>query len=498
MSFSSASQLAEDAGEASGDLFGATLERTLYQGTSHLMPPSLKRELTTFSAMALVVANMIGTGIFTTTGFLAGDLGRSSLVLAIWVVGGIVAVAGCLVYAELGINLPRSGGEYVYLREAWGPVWGFVSGWVSFFAGFSAPIAAGGLAFAAYLSYFYPSLSPSSSGGVLHSGISWIHLGNGQLLAIGVIGVFAVVNILGLGLAANLQNMLTLLKIGVLSAFLALAFLIGNGNWHHFAQPAVRTSPDDLVLQFAVSLTFVMFAYSGWNAATYVAEEIKSPERSLPLALVGGTLLVIVFYLACNVAFIYALPLERLKGVLPVGAEAARVLFRGRGGAIFSGMMAAALLSCISAMVIVGPRVYYAMARDGCFFRSAARVHERFQTPVVAVLFQTAATAAMIITGTFEALIYYIGFMLVLFAALATAGIFKLRKRPNWRKLPAVDRFFPLVPAIFLVASCGMLISTIRLRPTESFFGLLTVCFGAGVYWWTFLRSGNGRKVGGS
>jgi len=459
------------------------------------MPPSLKRELTTFSAMALVVANMIGTGIFTTTGFLAGDLGRSSLVLAIWVVGGIVAVAGCLVYAELGINLPRSGGEYVYLREAWGPVWGFISGWVSFLAGFSAPIAAGGLAFAAYLSYFFPSLSPSSSGALLRSGVGWIHLGNGQILAVAVIGVFAVVNIVGLRLAANIQNMLTLLKIGVLSVFLGLAFVVGHGNWQHFSQTAVRTSPHDLALQFAVSLTFVMFAYSGWNAATYVAEEIRNPERSLPLALVGGTLLVIVFYLACNVAFIYAIPLEKLKGVLPVGSEAARVLFVGRGGAIFSGMMAAALLSCISAMVIVGPRVYYAMAQDGCFFGSAARVHPRFHTPVFAILFQTVATAALIITGTFEALIYYVGFMLVLFAALATAGIFKLRKRHHWRKLPAVDRFFPLVPAVFLVASFGMLISTIRFRPTESFLGLLTVCCGAGLYWWTSLRSRNGRRV---
>ena len=459
------------------------------------MPASLKRELTTFSAMALVVANMIGTGIFTTTGFLATDLGRSSLVLAIWVVGGIVALAGCLVYAELSINLPRSGGEYVYLREAWGPVWGFVSGWVSFFAGFSAPIAAGGLAFAAYLSYFFPSLSPASPNAFLHSGIAWIHLGDGQLLAIGVIAIFGIVNILGLRLAANLQNLLTLLKIAVLSAFLSLAFIVGHGNWHHFAQPAVRASSHDLVLQFAVSLTFVMFAYSGWNAATYVAEEIQTPERSLPRALVGGTLLVIVFYLACNVAFIYALPLERLKGVLPVGAEAARVLFVGRGGAIFSGMMAAALLSCISAMVIVGPRVYYAMAQDGCFFRSAVRVHPRFQTPVVAVLFQTAATIAMIVTGTFEALIYYIGFMLVLFAALATAGIFRLRKRPNWQKLPALDRFFPLVPAIFLIASSGMLISTVQLRPTESFLGLLTVCCGAALYWWTSHRDGNRRRV---
>ncbi|HZT71623.1 MAG TPA: amino acid permease [Terriglobia bacterium] len=459
------------------------------------MPPSLKRELTTFSAMALVVANMIGTGIFTTTGFLAGDLGRTSLVLGVWLVGGVLALAGCLVYAELGVNIPRSGGEYVYLREAWGPVWGFLSGWVSFFAGFSAPIAAGALAIAAYLSYFFPSLSPNSSVALLRSGLSWIHLGNGQLLAIGVIAAFTVINILGLGLAAGLQNILTALKIGVLSVFLLLAFMIGRGDWHHFAQATVRTSPHDLALQFAVSLTFVMFAYSGWNAATYVAEEIQTPQRSLPRALVGGTLIVIVFYLACNVAFIYALPLGKLKGVLPVGSEAARALFEGRGGAIFSGMMAAALLSCISAMVIVGPRVYYAMAQDGCFFRSAARVHQRFQTPVVAVLFQALATIVMIVTGTFEALIYYIGFMLVLFAALATAGLFRLRKRANWQRLPAVNCLFPLVPAVFLVASCGMLISTIRLRPTESFLGLLTVSCGAGIYWWTSHRNSNRRRV---
>lgn len=459
------------------------------------MQPSLKRELTTFSATALVIANMIGTGIFTTTGFLAGDLGQTSLVLGVWIVGGVVALAGCLVYAELSVNLPRSGGEYVYLREAWGPIWGFVSGWVSFFAGFSAPIAAGGLAFAAYLSYFVPSLSPSSPNAFLHSGVQWIHLGNGQLLAIGVILFFAVVNIIGLSLAANLQNVLTLVKIGVLTAFLSLAFVVGNGDWHHFVQPTMRINSHDIALQFALSLTFVMFAYSGWNAATYVAEEIQSPERSLPLALIGGTVIVIVFYVACNVAFIYALPLGALKGVLPVGSEAARSLFEGRGGAIFSGMMAAALLSCISAMMIVGPRVYYAMAQDGGFFSSAARVHPRFRTPAVAVLFQTLVTIAMIITGTFEALIYYIGFMLVLFAAVATAGIFRLRRRQGWRKLPAVNHFFPLIPVVFLVASSGMLFSTIRLRPTESFMGLLTVACGAGLYWWTFRKSRNRRKV---
>lgn len=447
------------------------------------MPPTLRRELTVVSATALVVSNMIGTGIFTTTGFLASDLGNVALALGIWILGGIVAMAGCLVYAELGVNFPRSGGEYVYLREAWGPGWGFLSGWVSFFAGFSAPIAAGALAFSAYLSYFFPSLAPAAATPIA-SGFGWLHLGNGQLLAIGILIVFAGVNILGIKQAANVQNLLTLLKLAVLAGFLILAFSIGQGHWHHFAENATRTSTHSLWLQFAVSLTFVMFAYSGWNAATYVAEEIQSPERTLPLVMVIGTALVAVLYVACNVAFIYALPLQDLKGVLAVGSKTAQALFQGSGGAIFSGMMAAALLSCVSAMMIVGPRVYYAMAQDGCFFSAAARIHPRRRTPIAAILFQTAASAVLIATGTFEALIYYIGFLLVLFAAVATAGIFHLRKRPGWKKLRAVDYCYPLVPWVFLLAGAGMLISTIQLRPRESFWGLATVALGAAFYWW--------------
>lgn len=458
----------------------------LWQGKEYQVSTSLRRELTIFSATALVVANMIGTGIFTTTGFLAADLGRSSLVLGVWIAGGVVALAGCLVYAELAVNLPRSGGEYVYLREAWGPTWGFLSGWVSFFAGFSAPIAAGALAFSAFLSYFFPSLSPAAPGRLQ---FHWVHFGNGQLLAVGVVTAFALINIGGLGAAAKLQNLLTGLKLLVLAGFLALTFSVGRGDWNHFALSTARTSSSNLALQFPVALIFVMFAYSGWNAATYVAEETQAPQRTLPLALVSGTLIVIVLYLACNVAFIYALPLEALKGVLPVGAEAARSLFPGRGGAIFSGMMAAALLSCISAMVIVGPRVYYAMAQDGCFFASAARVHWRWQTPFVAVIFQTVAAVLMILTGTFEALIYYIGFMLVLFAAVATAGIFRLRMRKNWQKLAAVNCCYPLVPAVFLIASVGMLLSTIQVRPTPALLGFATVTCGAFLYWWRFRSS---------
>ncbi len=450
------------------------------------MPPSLRRELTFTSATAIVVANMIGTGIFTTTGFLAGDLGRPIFVLAIWLAGAIVAVCGALCYAELGVNFPRSGGDYVYLREAWGPAWGFLSGWVSFFAGFSAPIAVAAMAFSEYLAFFFPSLAvasaPNGSSALLHG----LHTGNGQWLAIGIITFFAAVNILGLRLAANLQNILTGLKLGVLGVFLALAFFLGKGSLAHFQELTARTSTHSVAAQFAVSLIFVMFAYSGWNAATYVAEEIKTPEKTLPAALVSGTLLVGALYMALNAAFIYALPLASLKGVVRVGGVAAGALFGAKGGGIFSAIMAIGLLSCVSAMVIVGPRVYYAMAQDGCFFRAAKELHPRRGTPVQAILAQTSATAIMIVTGTFEGLIYYIGFALILFAALATAGMVRLRGRPEWKRSAAVNWAYPLVPALFILASTWMLGYTAALRPRESLLGLATILAGALLYQWRF------------
>lgn len=450
------------------------------------MQPTLRRELTFTSAAAIVVSNMIGTGIFTTTGFLAGDLGRPWLVLGIWLVGAMVALAGCLCYAELGINFPRSGGEYVYVREAWGPAWGFLSGWVSFFAGFSAPIAAAALAFSEYLAYFFPRLSVTSPTETPYAFLPWIHAGSGQWVAAGIVILFAGINILGLRLAAQLQNVLTALKISILGAFLILAVTVGKGSAEHFSLGATRTSHHSLAAQFAVSLIFVMFAYSGWNAATYVLEEMKTPERTLPAALVAGTLVVAAFYLALNAVYLYALPLENMKGVVRIGATAAAALFGPRGGGAFSAVMAVGLLSCVSAMVIVGPRVYYAMAQDGCFFPGAARLHPIRHTPVQAITYQSVATVAMILTGTFEGLIYYIGFALILFAAMATAGMIRLRLRADWKRLPSVSRGYPVVPAVFLIASVWMLCYTAALRPKESVLGLLTVVCGGLLYRWRF------------
>jgi APA family basic amino acid/polyamine antiporter len=450
-------------------------------------PPTLRRGLTLVSATALVVSNMIGTGIFTTTGFLAGDLGRPSLVLAIWLVGAVMVIAGCLSYAELGINFPRSGGEYVYLREAWGPSWGFVSGWVSFFAGFAAPVALSAMAFAEYLSTFVPMLRVSGDRRLF---LGFLNHSPGALLAVGLILGLALVNILGVSLAAKLQSGLSATTLAVLALFLLLAFSVGAGDWHNLAIEAARTSRHGVGTQFAASLVFVMFAYSGWNAATYVAEEMKDPERTLPRALLCGAAIVALFYFSLNVAFIYALPLESLKGVVAVGATAAQALFGVQVGGFFIGVMALALFGCVSAMSLVGPRIYYAMARDGCFFPDAARVHPRWRTPVRAILYQAVASSLLALTGTFEALMVYVGFALVLFTTIAAAGIFRLRKRPDWKRLPAVSWAYPLVPLLFITSSGWMLISTLAFRPKASLLGLLTIACGGLFYRWRFHKAG--------
>jgi APA family basic amino acid/polyamine antiporter len=450
------------------------------------MTAPLRRVLTVTSASALVISNMIGTGIFTTTGFLAGDLGRPLLVMGIWVVGGIVALAGCFSYAELGMNIPRAGGEYAYLREAWGPGWAFLSGWISFFAGFSAPIAATALAFSEYLRHYFPALS-SRSVPIQH--LRWLHIGDAELVSIGVIFFFAAINMLGLQGAAKLQNFLTALKLGIIAVFLVAAFALGDGDWAHFHMATARSSNHAMGAQFAVSLIFVMFAYSGWNAASYVAEEIKDAQRILPLALGLGTGLVALLYVALNVAFVYALPLGAMKGVVAVGAATSEALFGARIGNFFSAAMAGALLSSISAMSVVGPRVYYAMGRDGCFPAGAAEVHPRWGTPVKAIAYQAIASAVMVLTGTFEALIYYIGFSLILFAALAVAGLWRLRRRPGFRPLRVVSWAYPAIPLVFILMSLWMLTWTFLLRPTTSALGLATILCGAIFYRWRFRGS---------
>jgi basic amino acid/polyamine antiporter, APA family len=441
----------------------------------------LLRQLGVVSAAALVVSNMIGTGIFTTSGFLAGDLGEPGLVLGIWIVGALCALAGAFCYSELGVNFPSSGGEYVYLTNAFGPSWGFMTGWISFVAGFSAPIATSALAFSEYLGYFLPALRIENAIYKMSFGSWSIVVGGGQLAASSLIVFLTVLNVVGVQRSARFQTVFTSLKVAVIVALIVLGFLAGQGSWDHFSQSAVRTSTTPILAQFGISLFWIYGSYSGWNAATYIAEELRKPERTLPMALTAGTIMVAMLYFALNAVFIYALPLEEMKGQIAIGTIAARKLFGPEIAGLFGALMAAGLVSTVNAMVTVGPRVYYAMAKNRAFFAAAAKVHPRWHTPVNAIVAQGIVSVLMTFIP-FGLLFVYIAVTLNLFAGLAVASIFVFRRRPNWQRLPVVSFAFPLVPGFFLIVSAWMYYVGITNQPVVTLATGLTVGLGALIY----------------
>jgi APA family basic amino acid/polyamine antiporter len=442
--------------------------------------PGLLRQLGFFSATALVISNMIGTGIFATTGFMAGDLGSPKLILILWLVGAVFALAGALCYSELGINFPSSGGEYVYLTRAYGPTWGFMTGWVSFFAGFSAPIATAALAFAYYLGHFFPSLQQSAAHTV-GSGFFSLTLGGAQAAASVLVLSFTILNCFGVGRTAKVQNVLTSTKILVILSFIVAGLLWGKGNWENFSITTARTSTVALPAQFVISLLWMMFAYSGWNAATYVAEELRRPERILPAALAVGTALVTALFLGLNVIYIYSTPLAQMKGVVAVGQVSASNLFGPQVAGIFSALMAVSIMSTVNAEVTIGPRVYYAMAKNKAFFKVAETVHPRWHTPVVAILCQGACAMLMTLTS-FPQLLTYIGFSLTSFTALSVASLFVFRKRPGWQRLRAVSFCYPLIPVAYLLVGTAMIVYGVIWQPKASLAALATIGAGAAIY----------------
>ena len=439
--------------------------------------PALLRQIGLTSGTALVISNMVGTGIFTTTGFLAGDLGDLSLVLGIWIAGAICALAGAFCYSELGINFPSSGGEYVYLTEAIGPAAGFMVGWISFVAGFSGPIALAALAFAEYVGYFFPVVKMENA----HVLFAGLRVGPGQLVACSLVALFTILNMFGVGRIAKLQNVLTGIKLTVIIGFIILGFTVGHGNWANFSQNAVRTSTMNIPTQFSISLIFIYLAYSGWNAATYVAEEVQNPERTLPLALTIGTLIVTVLFVGLNLVFIYAQPLEQMKGVVAIGTLSASHLFGPEISGIFGFLMAVSLMATVNAMVTIGPRVYYAMAKNKAFFPAAAVVHEKWRTPVNAILMQGAFTILMTL-GDFKNLIFYIGFLLNAFSVIAVACLFIFRKRAGWQKVGVVSFAWPLIPVFYILVGSWIAFQGILMNPTISLACLGTVAVGAVAY----------------
>jgi APA family basic amino acid/polyamine antiporter len=405
-------------------------------------------------------------------------LGDPDLIFWIYVVGGVSAFIGAMCYAELGINFPSSGGEYVYLTRAFGPTWGFMTGWASFFAGFSAPIAAAALAFSEYLGHFFPVLQEGNARVIFGSGDYALRFGGAQIVACVLVGLFTVLNVFGLQRAARVQNFLTGLKVAVLVAFIVLGFAIGSGSTAHFSQLATRDGATPLAEQFAISLVWVYVAYSGWNAATYVAEELRRPSHTLPLALGIGTVWVTALYLALNAVFVYATPLEEMKNIEAVGSFAASHLFGPVGAGVFAGLMAMSLMSTVNAMVTIGPRVYFAMARNGAFPAVASKVHPKFHTPVAAILAQAVCTMLMTLTP-FPQLVLYIGMTLNIFTVMSVLSIFFFRKREGWQKLRAVSFAYPAFPVLFAVVGIWMTYQGVVLKPWIALATLLTLATGA-------------------
>ncbi len=423
---------------------------------------TFKRTLGLRPLFFVVVANMIGTGIFTTSGFMMSDLGHPMAVLACWAVGGLLAVCGGLCYAELGTRFPVTGGEYVFLRETFGPHWAFLSGWTSLLVGFSAPVAAAAMAFALHLQ------------GVVGTDVP------PEALAIIAIVLMTTVHGGAVVAGARVQVVLTGIKVILIGGFIIAGFSMGKGDVAHFSMTASR---GEVTLSgFATSLVFVSFAYTGWNAAVYLGGEAKQPTRNLPRAILFGVAAVVAIYLLLNGVFIYALTPSALAGHPDTGRLAAHALFGPRLGGGFALAIALFLLSTIGAMTMTGPRVIVAMARDGAFFAPFAKLGARTHAPLRALLLQSSIGVAMVLTATFETLLLYIGFVLSLFSSLSVLGLMRLRQVS---KTTGSDVFrtwgYPVTPMLFVLLNVGIVVFSVKDNLVAFLSGVATLIVGHAV-----------------
>jgi APA family basic amino acid/polyamine antiporter len=442
------------------------------QATTPTRQNGVKRDIGALSATSIVVANIVGAGIFTTSGILAGMLPGPGWVLACWALGGLIAIAGSLCYAELATRMPEEGAEYVYLRRLYHPALGFLTGWTSFVVGFSAAIAASAMGFSEYL---FAGLD----GGRFDFGPTSLLVVK-KTAAVAIIVAFTGLHYRGVRTGTRVQNALTALKVAMLLGLAGAGVVFGDGSWGNVL--AGGDGGGFRWLGVGTAMLLVMFAYSGWNASAYIAGEIKNPRRTLPLSLVAGTLTVIVLYLFLNLFIFRSLPYADAGGVIPIVEAASTQAFSHWMGRGLSAMISLALLSSLSAYIIIGPRVYFAMARDRLFFNFAARVHPRYQVPGRSILIQGAIAVVMVSLGSFEQLLVYLGFALGIFPWLAVAGLFIARRRRIGESSAVRVPGYPVVPLFFLVAMLSLMVVAYINRPFESSLAVLTVLAGVPLY----------------
>ncbi len=446
----------------------------------------LARKLGLFPLTNIVVANMVGSGIFLTSGLLMKDLHHPVVMLALWVVGGLIALCGALSYGELGAAFPHAGGEYAFLSRLYHPSVGFLSGWISFFVGFSAPIAASAIGFSDYLTRAFPGLlRPGLFDGPAEAVVMK------KLYAVLIIAAFTFLHTRGLEAGARVQNALTGMKVLLIVGLVAAGFTVGQGSFSHLAAAAPFQFDFGGLKTLGLSLMWIMFAYSGWNASAYIGSEVRDPLRNLPRSLLLGTGIVIVLYFALNLFYIYAIPPADMEGVESIAGLAAGNLFGRSAETVLSLFISFALFSSLSAYLILGPRVYYSMAKDGIFFKSVAAVDPKCCVPTRSIVLQGGIAAVMVVLGTFEQLLTYMGFSLGIFPLLAVLGVFKLRRTGrSVVKLPG----FPAASALYLLVGAAILVLSFLSRPVESLIAIATALAGIPVY--LYFRSKGGAPEG--
>ncbi len=428
----------------------------------------LERRLGLFPLTNIVIANMIGSGIFTTSGLLMSDLGNPIVMLGLWFVGGILAFCGALAYGQLGAAIPDAGGEYAFLSRLYHPLLGFLSGWTSCIVGFSAPIAASAIGFSEYFARAFPQLFLWGNPAILK-----------QILSICVILLFTGIHMLGMKFGTRIQNLLTVSKLVLITCLILGALFFGSGNLHYFFQGSAFSFSFDGWKKLGLALMWVMFAYSGWNASTYIGSEIRNPTKNLPRSLFLGTGIVMLLYICLNIVFVYAMPPEEMKGVISIGGLAAGKLFGTSVEGIFSLLISFALFSSLSAFIILGPRIYYAMAKDRLFFEGIGHVHPRFKVPTRAIVMQSAISAVMVLSGTFDQILTVMGFGLGIFPLFAVAGVFRLKPSAATN---GMFSGYPWAPLIYLATGVCILLLAFFQRPIESSIAILSVLTGVPVY----------------
>ncbi|HXD19245.1 MAG TPA: amino acid permease [Vicinamibacterales bacterium] len=445
-------------------------------------PPSsaLERRLGPLDAAAIIVSNVIGGGILFTPPQVAMLVPDAVFFLSTWVAGGALAFAGAMAYAELAALRPRAGGEYVYLREAFGEPAAFLTGWTSFVAGFSGAIATSAAVMVFYVGRFAPTVANAAPWAVVPivPGRVVLTLSPQTVTAVAIIVAMAALHRRGLGPGRIAGNLLASLKVTAFVLFIALGFSLGSGRAAHLAERAPVGAAGWLL-----ALIPVMFTYSGWNAAAYVAEEIREPGRNVPRALALGTLAVVVIYLLLNALYLYVIPVGALaaidRSVLDVIADR---LLGSSAGNVMGVVSIVSLAASISAMTLAGPRVYYAMARDGLFFRRVARVHPRYATPASAIAAQAIWSSILVLTATADALVNYTGFAIVLFSGVAVVALFVLRRRVPDAPRPFRAWGYPVAPAIYAIASAAILVNGLYRAPGPTGAGALIIAAGLPAY----------------